>query len=143
MSPSLQVCVQVRVRLKQYLSTDDDSLKAWCVCLGVSAHVCSLVTVCMCVCVCELAPHCAGLQRPKRLLLPLGGSGLKIMWCAMSGGEQGADSKEPERHTYTHTQSNSHTRLVAAALLYRHPPLYGYLTHRLNIPINVSIHKQK
>lgn len=47
----LQVCVQVRVRLKQYLSTDDDSLKAWCVCLGVSAHVCSLVTVCMCVCV--------------------------------------------------------------------------------------------
>lgn len=59
-----------------------------CVCLGVSAHVCDLVTVY----VCDLIPHCAGLQRPKRLLLPLGGSGLKIMWCAVSGGEQGADS---------------------------------------------------
>lgn len=68
---------------------------------------------CVHVCVCELAPHCAGLQRPKRLLLPLGGSGLKIMWCAMSGGEQGADSKEPERHTYTHTHTEQLTHTLS------------------------------
>lgn len=79
------MCVQVPACVQQCLSADD---KSWCVCLGVSEHVCDLVTVY----VCELIPHCAGLQRPKRLLLPLGGSGLKIMWCAVSGGEQGADS---------------------------------------------------
>ncbi len=33
----------------QCLSADD---KNWCVRLGVSAHVCDLVTVCVCVCVC-------------------------------------------------------------------------------------------
>lgn len=65
-----------------------DVTKAWRVWRGVSAHVCNLVTVY----VCDLIAYCAGLQRPELLLLPLRGSGLKIMWCAVSGGAQGADS---------------------------------------------------
>lgn len=100
-----------------------------------------------CVHVCEPTPHCAGLQRPKRLLLPLGGSGLKIMWCAMSGGEQGADSKEPERHTHTHTRCHTPTHTLShgsdAIWIFFFFLFYGYLTHRLNILIKVSIHKQK
>lgn len=79
------VCEQVPACVEQCVSAD---IRSRCVRLGVWAHACDSVTVC----VCELSPHCAGLQRPKRLLLPLGGSGLKIMWCAVSGGEQGADS---------------------------------------------------
>lgn len=66
----------------------EDVTEARSVCRGVSAHVCDLVTVY----VCDLTAYCAGLQRPELLLLPLRGSGLKIMWCAVSGGEQGADS---------------------------------------------------
>lgn len=58
----------------------------------------------------------------------------------MSGGEQGADSEEPERHTCTHT--NTHTCTIQWCnkdfFLF-----YGYLSHRLSILINVSVHKQQ